>query len=379
MTHQQLQFLELLKAGLWGHPATPAHFLPEGTDWNEILKIAKEQTVLVVVLDGIETLPQELWPSKEAMMKLLMMRIKTSQMHQLLNNTLNLIVNTLNKNGIPSVLLKGQGVAQNYLKPESRSCGDIDLYTGIEGYQQACTTIETLDISNNCNKKVESDHHMHQSVNGVEIEVHRHAGMMPGKKLNDNFQKWTKESIDEHFGTNDLSVWNNNGTCINLATHTFDAFFILHHAVRHMTTGGIGFRQICDWTMYLHRHHASINTEILRNKLHDYRMTDVWEEFGIIAVNYLGLPINELPLAPTSLESSKTRLILDQIFISGNFGHADAHRKYNRGKTYIKRKWRDFSYQSSRLIMLFRIFPSYTCSYATNWFLDGLRRLLAHQ
>lgn len=47
-------------------PAAPSHFQPGGTDWNAILKIAKEQTVLVIVADGIETLPQELWPPRKS-------------------------------------------------------------------------------------------------------------------------------------------------------------------------------------------------------------------------------------------------------------------------------------------------------------------------
>lgn len=41
-------------------------------------------------------------------------------MHQLLNTTLNQIVKALDKEGVPSVLLKGQGVAQNYRKPTNR-------------------------------------------------------------------------------------------------------------------------------------------------------------------------------------------------------------------------------------------------------------------
>ena len=133
MTKYQQQFIELLRAGLWGRAADAALFR-DGVDWKAVLRIAKEQTVSVIVADGIETLPAELWPPKEVMLKLMMLRVKTSQMHALLNSTLNQIVGALDAQGVPSVLLKGQGVAQNYRKPESRTCGDIDLYTGLDGY-----------------------------------------------------------------------------------------------------------------------------------------------------------------------------------------------------------------------------------------------------
>ena len=110
MTISQQQFLELLRSGLWGKAADTTLF-QKGVDWKAVLRIATEQTVQVIVADGIETLPEELWPPKEIMIKLMMIRIKIQQMHNLLNSTLNQIVEALNAENILSVLLKGQGCA----------------------------------------------------------------------------------------------------------------------------------------------------------------------------------------------------------------------------------------------------------------------------
>ena len=310
------------------------------------------------------------------MMKLMMVRVKTEQMHQLLNTTLNQIVKALDKEGVPSVLLKGQGVAHNYRKPSSRSCGDIDLYTGLGGHEQACRIIDGLHNSLEHMEGIESDHHMHLSLNGVDIEVHRHADMMPRKRLNASFQQWTKESIDTHFYTDSLNKWDNNGTSIQLATPTFDAFFILHHAVRHLTTGGVGFRQICDWTMYLHRYHSQIDAALLQQKLEEFHMTAVWNEFGRIATELLGLPEEEIPLASDSRKTSNTAALLHHIFISGNFGKFDMNCRDNSKTTYLKRKWRSFSYQSSRLFKLFSLFPRYISDYAWGWFCGAVGRVV---
>ena len=127
MNKSQIQFLELLRAGLWNVAPEPDNFKPDSIDWQAVLRIAQEQTMVVVVSDGIELLPRELWPPKEVIMKLAMMRLKTEQAHRLLNSTLAQIVNALEAEGVHSVLLKGQGIAQNYRRPESRACGDIDL------------------------------------------------------------------------------------------------------------------------------------------------------------------------------------------------------------------------------------------------------------
>ena len=376
MTLPQQQFLELLRSGLWSKPANAELFRGE-VDWKSIIRIAVEQTVQVIVADGIETLPKEIWPAKEVMLKLMMVRIKTEQMHKLLNGTLNQVVTALNENNIPSVLLKGQGVAQNYPKPASRMCGDIDLYTGVENYAQACEIIENLNHQKH-HHGVESDHHMHLSLNGVEIEIHRHADLMPDKRHNLSMQQWTKESIDAHFGTDALKKWDNNGTNIQLATPTFNAFFILHHAVRHMTTEGVGFRQICDWVMYIHKNHQHIDTNELKQKLIEFHMENIWKEFGIMAIAILGLPAEELPLIPTSMESNKTSKLLNHIFISGNFGRFDAA---NRGKSYLQlpylqKKWRAFRFQITRSFKLFSLFPDYITKRTVGWICGGIHRVL---
>ena len=375
MTKPQHQFLELLTSGLWGRSADIELFKGE-VDWKSILRIATEQTVQVIVADGIETLPKEIWPPKEIMMKLMMIRIKTEQIHQLLNTTINTITNALKAEDIHSVILKGQGVAQNYLKPKSRVCGDIDLYTGLKGYYQACKIIDVLN-GDNGKPAEECDHHMHMSLNGVDVEVHRLAGTMPSRKLNEKFQKWTQESIDAHFSTSTLGSWDNNGTPVNLALPTFDATFILYHAVRHMTTEGVGFRQICDWTMYLHKHCTSINEIELKQRLKEYHMEAIWHEFGRLAVSILGLPKEELPFAPSDLNPThKTYKLLEHIFISGNFGRYDSNARDYSKTTYLKRKWRSFWYQSIRLIKLFNLFPRYTTSYTCGWFSSSLLRFV---
>ena len=375
MTRHQQQFIELLRAGLWGEKADESLFRG-GVDWKEVLKIARQQTVQGVVCDSIETLPAELWPPKEVLHRLMMDRTKNVQMHGLLNRIVKDVVAELDSNGVPSVLLKGQGVAQNYRRPESRSCGDIDLYVGMDNFHKAGEIIGRMTGEES---GPESDHHIQLHFKGVEIELHKKADYMPGVSMNRDLQAWTVASLDQNSGTPRLGTWDNSGTAVQLAPATFDAFFILHHAVRHMTTGGIGFRQLCDWTMYLHKRHAQVDTSLLQEKLERFRMTSVWEEFGILAVNILGLPAEELPLAPARMDSAKTEKILRQIFISGNFGHADGKRKKAGKAGYLKKKWRDFRSQISRLFMLFNLFPNYALTYASGWITGGIGRLMSHK
>ena len=377
MNQTQKQFLELLRAGLWGVAPDLTCFKSNYIDWKGIYRIANDQAVPVVVADGIDALPEELWPPTGAIYKFAMSRIKSTQMHELINSTLNQIVNALESEGVHSVLLKGQGVAQNYRIPVSRACGDLDIYTGEVGYKRAFEIIESLQEGKPHREAAECIHHLHTSLNGVEVEIHRQASIVHGKKMNAKFLEWTRQSIDDLFGTDELETWNNNGTLIALPSPTFNSFFILHHAVRHMTIEGVGFRQICDWTMLLHKYHSKINSELLRKKLKEQHMEKVWVEFGRLAVNYLGLPKDELPLAPADIAPTKrTKKLLDEIFASGNFGRYDVNGR-DRSKTpYLIGKWRSMTYQTKRLFHLFHLFPAYSTVYLWHWFTGAVVRFI---
>lgn len=374
ITFAQQQFLELLRAGLWGTPADPALFTEEATDWKEILRIAKEQTVQVIVADGIETLPKEKWPPKQAMIRLMMTRVKTSQMHTLLNTTLCQVVSALNAEGIPSVLLKGQGVARNYRIPESRMCGDIDLYVGKENYQRAIETIAKLDPNGNA-IGLETSMHQHVTINGVEIEVHHTADHIRIRRQRKTHKQWVDNCMPMTTMQVSTNIWSSLGTDITLPPHTYNAFFILHHAVRHLASDGIGLRQICDWVRYLYTYCQEINTAELKKQLKVFNMAQIWDEFSHLATNVLGLPTDRLPFTPQRPLSEKTDLLLKQIFNTGNFGRYAEEKIDFKEKNIIKRKWRNFGVQSSRLFVLYKISPSFTIPHSWGWFCEALGRL----
>lgn len=53
MNNTQTVFLELLKAGLWGN-GNPDIRIDGTTDWQEVYRLATEQSVLGLVLQGID-------------------------------------------------------------------------------------------------------------------------------------------------------------------------------------------------------------------------------------------------------------------------------------------------------------------------------------
>lgn len=386
MTQAQTQFIELLRSGLWGTPADTSLFQGE-VDWKSILRTAKEQTVQVIVADGIETLPAELWPPKELMFKLMAIRIKTKQMHLRLNSALIKITQTLQQTGIPSTLLKGQGVAHNYRLPESRMCGDIDLYVGKENFEKASDVICTLNPTQTKEEIEDNALHRHFDIDDVTLELHQKASSSANKRQSRLFDAWTKANLDSHFSDSTLPVIDFTQTpaqtpdChptsapVQTPSANYNAVFILHHAARHMITEGIGLRQICDWTMFLDKHHADIDQEQLKADLSKFHMEAIWKEFSILAVNLLGLDSQHLPLAPARLTSNKTEKILEQILAYGNFGQYDKKGRSSKETNLLKRKWRSLWVQTRHFRKNARLFPRFTLSYAAGWYPDAIARL----
>ena len=94
-------------------------------------------------------------------------------------------------------------------------------------------------------------------------------------------------------------------------------------------------------------------------------------------MNYLGLPADELLLAPEDIAPTRrTCILLEHIFVSGNFGRFDAHGRDRSNPPYIVRKWRSFTFQSKRLMKLFRLFPGYASAYMWYWFTGAVWRFV---
>lgn len=357
MNKSQTQFLELLRAGLWGVAANPDNFKPGSVDWQAVLRIAKEQTMLVVVADGIEMLPQALWPPKDVMMKLVMMRVKTLQAHQLLNSTIAQIVNVLDAAGVPSVLMKGQGIAQNYRCPESRSCGDIDIYVGQENFAKTCEVIGAMSTLEDHQGDIPSLKHFHTRIGSAFIEIHRYTDVY--------FQRWRDrfyQKVSDHGMTCGLVPLDFGGVPVMSPSVDFNVFFIFNHFWHHFIADGVGLRQLCDWVRLLHECYGKIDLEYLSEVLRGMGLMKEWKVFGYIAVNTLGLPAQEMPFYDVKYKKLAAK-VLDLIMLEGNFGKENL-RGHKRPKGYLAGKLYSFGKRFKRNLRVLRLFP-----------MEGLRQL----
>lgn len=365
MTESQSFLLTLVRMALWGGEESLPADLP---DWQEVLALAKKQTLLGLVAEAVPMLPEGLQPDPQTKLQLHAAAMRIMSSHALLNRKVADIKTRMDSYGIHTVLFKGQGVALNYPNPQSRQCGDIDLYVGEKNFARA------LELLNPETTKKASEYrfvkHFNIEEDGVEIEIHRIAEILPGFGHDRRFQRWT---VDKLCGPAVRKV-EIGGATVNLPPAEFDVLYIMNHAWHHFMTGGIGLRQLCDWSIQLHRYGRSVDVDALSNNLRSFGLIRAWKILSCVAVGYLGLPEDECPLYDASY-AGKAAKVLDVIWLEGNFGHHSESRKTPRPKGHFAGKFHSFKKNTSRIIRILSISPIdviYSWGY---YFINGMRNL----
>ena len=120
----QKAFLALLREGLWSDGNLEIR-IDEAADWQEVYRLATEQSVLGLVLVGLEHV--DVKPPKVLLLQWIGEVQQIEQRNKAMNGFIAHLIDKLRKEDVYCLLVKGQGVAQCYEKPLWRCAGDIDL------------------------------------------------------------------------------------------------------------------------------------------------------------------------------------------------------------------------------------------------------------
>lgn len=348
MTIIQQQFFALTQAGLWGTEADASLF-DEQTDWAQLYQSARAQALLGIVLDGIQTLPAEKRPPRTLYLKWCNTLLNIEEKNRLLNRELANVYALCRANGVEPVLLKGQGVAQNYRNPMHRQCGDIDLFTGNDDYQK----VNNLLLPDVTRVEEESFKHAGFEWHGVTIENHRVLTSLSAPAA-------------DRFLQREIMRWHNTDICRRLLVGDclttlpplpFEVAYILTHSVLHFLGCGIGLRQVCDWACLLHHQRKNINRSEVAELFHRMGLTRAAQVFGVVAAKYLKLPVEDLPIPYSEKDLAVGDWLMEDIWRSGNFGQFDTRSKRS-AKGYWNRKWYTFMRVCKRCYELGALAPA---------------------
>lgn len=344
-------FFSLLQCGLnGGSPSVP----PDFCQWEKVLHLARSQSVLGIVGEVMLTdkrIEKELPAVLKAKVKaFLMANMMTSGR---LNAVLVKVVTALRDAGIPTVLLKGQGLAYNYPKPELRQCGDIDLYVGLDNYDTSYDVLKPLATEIDDRKALLVGKHYDLSVGPVAVEIHRYTDRYPTSSLDRIYQKISLRGMTE-----DLVPLEFGGVSVDTPSDDYNAFYIFSHLFHHFLINGLGTRHLCDWMLFLRARAGHIDKDRLESVLKSLDMLDPWQDFGCLLVSYLGMREEDFPFYDPS-RSRKAEKIIRRIIDEGNFGKERAvYRK--RGRIYLLNKAWAMSAHIARSVEFLFLYPRHS-------------------
>lgn len=373
-------FLALVRAGLWGNtndndlPALQACDLSganqnenlfEGLDRGEVLKLAEEQSVLGLLSAGVEKLPNGILPLTEKLTLLGKCQL-IEQRNAAMNSFLAELVQRLHEAGINAVLVKGQGIAQCYAKPQWRSSGDVDLLLDEVNYKKAKDLL--MPLATNAGKEFEYNQHQSLTIGSFTVELHGSQRCGLSSRMDAVIDEIQREVCKD----GKSRIWMNGNVPINLPAPNEDVILVFTHFLKHFYKGGLGLRQICDWCRLLWIYRNEIDVAKLEKRLRKMWLVTEWKGFAAFAVERLGMPVEAMPLYDSSNRwKSKAKQIEAFVIASGNFGH---NRETNHSERfYVLKKAHSMRRRINDSFHHARIFPLDSMRFMPTIMFQGLR------
>lgn len=361
-------FFALLRAGLWEKDVELRKY--GTTDFEEIMHLAEEQSVVGLVTAGIDHVTDVKVPQETAL-QFIGQFLQLEQQNKAMNMYIADLVGSMREKGIYTLLLKGQGVALCYERPMWRANGDVDFFLSDDNYQKAKKYLQRKASS----VEPEGVYEKHLGMTIKEWVVELHGRLRCG--LSTKSDKVLDEIQEDTFYGGNVRSWDNNGTQIFMLSVENDAFYVFTHFLSHFYKGGIGLRQICDWCRLLWNYKDTIKTDKLKLYIKRSDLESEWKAFGAFAVEYLRMPIEAVPLLNENDNQNeklkrKAERIRNFILMSGNFGH-NRDMSYYSKYPYLIRKLYSMKMRVGDLINHTRIFPLDSLRFFPRIMINGIR------
>lgn len=308
-------FFALLQAGLWEKDILLSQF--GEVDYKEIMRLAEEQSVVGLVTPGLEHVKDVKVP-QEWLLQFIGQSLQVEQQNKEMNAFVAKLIVKLRKADIYTILVKGQGIAQCYEKPLWRASGDVDLYLCDSNYQAAKEYLTPL--ASHVDNEEKNLLHLGMTINDWVVELH---GTMYGE-VSKTMNRGLDEVHQRVFNGGEVRSWDNNGITVFLPSSDNDVLIVFTHFLQHFFIEGVGLRQICDWCRLLWRYRSELDLRLLESRIKKMGLMSEWRVFGALAVNYLGMPVEAMPMLNDNHNANlirKAERVLKRVMKSGNFGH----------------------------------------------------------
>ncbi len=279
---------------------------PTDNEWGQIFVLTQEQSLVGVLLEAIEELPKNQKPPKDLLLEWIAQQIQITENNKMLNQYARELKSMFAENAFNTCILKGQGTALFYPKPELRQSGDIDIW--IEGNRKEVLRF----LSNRFHLEKQGWHHTPFEYNGVEVEVHHH----PSKLYNFSKNKKLQQYYSEQWP---IQCQNTSKHGYNVPNVEFAYIYCLLHIYGHVLGEGVGLRQIMD--LYYIGKALPVSSYLTVQKfIEDFKLERLMGMLAYVLHEVFG---QEAIIFPINEKDGK--YLLRSIMHGGNFGKYNKH------------------------------------------------------
>jgi hypothetical protein len=361
----------LLRSGLWEQRV---RLLPYGKiDFWVIYQLADEQSVVGLLAAGLEYV-EDMKVLKADALPFLKKVFSLEQRNHAMNMFIGSIVKKMANAGIFATLVKGQGVAQCYERPLWRSSGDIDFFLSDENYEKAKALL--VPLASKVEEEFVREKHLGMTIDSWVVELHGTLYGGPSSRI----EKELDDIKRDTFIGGNVRAWQNEDVSVFMLSVENDVFYIFTHILQHFYKGGIGLRQICDWCRLLWTYRSTLDVKSLEGRVKRAWLKSEWKAFGVFAIDYLGMPLEAMPLLDSKFLSSvrikrQAERIKDFVMMSGNFGQ-NRDMSYYSKYPYLIRKTISFGRRIGDLGRHAMIFPLDSIRFFPSILFNGVQSVL---
>jgi hypothetical protein len=304
------KFFYLIQLAVGKHPVDIISIDEE--EWEEIYETAVKQSLVGVVLEGVQKLIDR-WTEHKPPVELLLEWIGQTEQIKAESKQMDersaMLKRMFESKGYGNCILKGQGVARLYPKPEVRQPGDIDIWVDgkrddvVKLLKDGFIGVSYIDYVN-CHASYFTD---------AEVEVHFRPTWMYNPITNWKVQKWIQDNKDAQMKAYDNEVG------FGYPTISFNLVFSLIHIYRHVFQEGIGLRQLTDYYYILTHSSAEERSEAYKT-LQSFGLGKFVATIMFIMRRVFDIDKGLLLCEPNTAEGE---FLLSEILRGGNFGHYD--------------------------------------------------------
>ncbi|MDF2986011.1 MAG: hypothetical protein K0R50_1521, partial [Eubacterium sp.] len=315
MKEKDIILTELLSASIRYRKVNIESYRDRSMDWQEIFMEAGAHQVHTLIYPTVKGFSEEIGV-ESAIMDKWKQSVMSCGFQMICDEVwMGEVLQILNSYGIKTIVLKGMVINKWYPCPELRTMGDSDILVREKDLEKASELLLGMGYSQK--KDINTKHVEFYKDNFITIELHRLLADYSFIRNSDalNYDAWNNPMEIDIGNTKALALsWD------------MQAVHLLIHMASHISHGGIGLRQLCDFVIVVEKGREKIDWNIVHNKSIKYGVDHFMYAIFAVCQTLFQVEIPSVLSSEIEIANGKVELLIEDILTGGNFGKKDLKR-----------------------------------------------------